>query len=35
MQRGLDYTPLLHCMLSKVEQNWDAVYSEAHSRLNR
>jgi len=34
-QRGLDYTPLFRFLLSKVGQNWDAVYGEARSRLDR
>jgi hypothetical protein len=34
-QRGLDYTPLFRFLLSKVGMNWDQVYSEAVSRLDR
>jgi hypothetical protein len=34
-QRGLDYTPLFRFLLSKVGQDFDAVYSEAVSRLDR
>jgi hypothetical protein len=34
-QRGLDYTPLFRFLLSKVGKDWDAVYSEAISRLDR
>lgn len=33
--RGLDYTPLFKFLLSKVGSSWDAVYSEAVSRLDR
>ena len=33
--RGLDYTPLFKFLLSKVGQNWDQVFSEASSRLNK
>lgn len=32
-QRGLDYTPLYHFLLSKVGMKWDDIYSEAKSRL--
>lgn len=34
-QRGLDYTPLFRFLLSKVGSNWDKVFSEAKSRLDR
>lgn len=34
-QRGLDYSPLFHFLLSKIGQKWDEVYSEAKSRLDR
>lgn len=34
-RRGLDYTPLFRFLLSKVGQNWNAVYSEAAARLDR
>jgi hypothetical protein len=34
MARGRDYTPLFRFLLSKVGLNWDAVYSEAVSRLD-
>ncbi|MFN6952320.1 MAG: hypothetical protein ACK4NE_06980 [Albidovulum sp.] len=34
-QRGLDYTPLFRFLLSKVGQDWDAVHSEAVSRLDK
>jgi hypothetical protein len=34
-RRGLDYTPLFRFLLSKVGQEWDAIYSEAVSRLDR
>lgn len=33
--RGLDYTPLFRFLLSKVGAEWDAVFSEAVSRLDR
>lgn len=35
VKRGLDYTPLFRFLLSKVGQNWDMIYSEAVSRLDR
>jgi hypothetical protein len=34
-QRGLDYTPLYKFLLSKVGGNWDEIYSEAKSRLDK
>lgn len=34
-RRGLDYTPLFRFLLTKVGQDWDEVYSEAVSRLDR
>jgi len=34
-QRGLDYTPLFKFLLSHVGDNWDKVYSEAKSRLDK
>lgn len=34
-QRGLDYTPLFRFLLSRVGQQWDSVYSEAVSRLDK
>jgi hypothetical protein len=34
-QRGLDYTPLFKFLLSKIGLDWDAVHSEALSRLDR
>lgn len=34
-QRGLDYTPLFRFLLSKVGEDWDAVHSEAVSRLDK
>jgi hypothetical protein len=34
-RRGLDYTPLFRFLLSKVGTNWDDVFSEAVSRLDR
>lgn len=35
VQRGLDYTPLFRFLLSKVGEDWDAVHSEAVSRLDK
>src|SRR5688572_22460461 len=34
-RRGLDYTPLFRFLLSRVGHDWDAVHSEAVSRLDR
>jgi len=34
-ERGLDYTPLFRFLLSKVGCNWEEVFSEARSRLDR
>jgi hypothetical protein len=34
-KRGLDYTPLFRFLLSRVGQDWDAVYREAVSRLDK
>ena len=34
-ERGLDYTPLFKFLLSKVGSNWDEVFSEAKSRLDK
>jgi hypothetical protein len=34
-QRGLDYTPLFKFLLSKVGSNWNDVYKEAKSRLDK
>ena len=34
-ERGLDYTPLFRFLLSKVGGNWDDVFSEAKSRLDK
>lgn len=34
-RRGLDYTPLFRFLLSRVGSNWNEVYSEAISRLDR
>lgn len=34
-QRGLDYTPLFKFLLSKVGSDWDDVFSEAVSRIDR
>lgn len=33
-RHGLDYTPLFKFLISKVGQDWDAVHSEAVSRLD-
>lgn len=33
--RGLDYTPLFKFLLSKLGKNWNEIYSEAISRLDR
>ena len=35
IQRGLDYTPLFRFLLSKVGENWDQIYSEAISRIDK
>lgn len=34
-RNGLDYTPLFRFLLSRVGEDWDAVYGEAVSRLDR
>ncbi len=34
-KRGLDYTPLFKFLLSKIGQEWDEVFSEAKSRLDK
>jgi hypothetical protein len=34
-QRGLDYTPLFRFLISKVGQDFDTVFSEAVSRLDK
>ena len=34
-RRGLDYTPLFRFLLSKVGEDWNEVYAEAISRLDR
>lgn len=34
-ERGLDYTPLYRFLLSSVGSDWDNVYSEAKSRLDK
>ncbi|MGH1416484.1 MAG: hypothetical protein ACRBB0_23540 [Pelagimonas sp.] len=34
-RHGLDYTPLFRFLLSRVGQDWDPVFSEAVSRLDR
>ncbi len=34
-QFGYDYTPLFKFLLSKVGENWDSVFSEAISRLDK
>lgn len=33
--RGLDYTPLFKFLLYKVGSNWDEVFAEAKSRLDK
>lgn len=35
VERGLDYTPLYRFLLSRVGDDFDAVYSEAVARLDR
>jgi len=35
VRRGLDYTPLFRFLLSRIGKDWDAVHSEAVSRLDR
>ncbi|AQY21641.1 hypothetical protein [Riemerella anatipestifer] len=35
VERGLDYTPLFRFLLSKVGSDWDSVFNEAKSRLDR
>ena len=35
VRRGLDYTPLFRFLLSRVGRKWDAIYSEAVTRLDR
>ncbi len=35
VRRGLDYTPLFKFLLSKVGHEWDLVFSEAVSRLDK
>ena len=34
-ERGLDYTPLFRFLLSKVGQDWDAVFAQAKARLDK
>ncbi|TCT92367.1 hypothetical protein EDC48_101173 [Gibbsiella quercinecans] len=34
-KRGLDYTPLFMFLLSKIDEKWDLVYSEAIRRLDK
>ena len=34
-RHGLDYTPLFQFLLSRVGADWDSVYAEAVSRLDR
>ena len=34
-ERGLDYTPLFKFLLSKVGSDWNEVFSEAKSRLDK
>ena len=33
-RRGLDYTPLFRFLLSRIGEDWDAVYGEAAARLD-
>ncbi|MCG7497485.1 hypothetical protein MHO82_11460 [Vibrio sp. Of7-15] len=35
VKRGLDYTPLFKFLLSKVGHEWDSVFREAASRLDK
>lgn len=35
VKRGLDYTPLFRFLISKVGEEWRAVYQEAQGRLDR
>lgn len=35
VQRGLDYTPLFKFLISRVGSNWNEIYSEAVSRLDK
>lgn len=34
-RRGLDYTPLFRFLLSRIDEDWDAVHAEAVARLDR
>lgn len=34
-ERGLDYTPLFKFLLSKIGEDWNEVFSEANSRLDK
>lgn len=34
-KRGLDYTPLFRFLLSKVGEDWDEIFKEANSRLDK
>ena len=34
-ERGLDYTPLFRFLLSKVGSEWNEIFSEAKSRLDK
>jgi len=34
-ERGLDYTPLFRFLISKIGADWDEVFSEANSRLDK
>lgn len=34
-ERGLDYTPLFRFLISKVGSNWNEIFSEAKSRLDK
>lgn len=35
IKRGLDYTPLFMFLLSKIGEDWNDIYSEAKSRLDK
>lgn len=34
-KRGLDYTPLFKFLLSKINEDWDEIFNEAKSRLDK
>ncbi|MFT5680122.1 MAG: hypothetical protein ACI8RZ_001027 [Myxococcota bacterium] len=34
-RRGLDYTPLFRFLLSRIGEDWDAVFAQAAPRLDR